>query len=415
MQLVPLVLLLALVSCAAGLAPFRDYQEKVPDEYIIVLKSGATVEDLHAHMAELKNDFTFSSSQINEIIEHWVIGTSFLGIHARLSADMLARERTQEDVAYIEVNGIAHIMQDQCNIQDDVIWNLARINERSIDLVSDEYAYQFTGAGVDAYIIDTGILTTHVEFSGGRAIWGTNTVGDGNNNDCNGHGTHVAGTVAGMEYGLAKGAHVIAVKVLGCTGAGSWAGVISGIQWVVNNKNPNRRAVGNMSLGGGLMQAVNDATNAAVDQGVVMVVASGNSNADACSFSPASATKAISVVATTIVQEPEGSSKDMRATFSNFGSCTHIAAPGQLIKSAWHTSNTATNIISGTSMASPHVCGGAVIYLGQFPNSTPAQVLAFLQSDATTGVVDMSCGGRAACLRTPNNFLFTYTCNVAAQ
>jgi subtilisin family serine protease len=407
-----LVLLLALASCVAGLAPFRDFTEKVADEYIIVLKRDLTSDDLVAHMNDLKSDFQFSTQkQTNSLITHWVIG-KFLGFHARLSADMLARERANEQVAYIDANGIARIVQDnECVIQDDAIWNLARVNERDVSLVDDTYSYENKGAGVDVFIVDTGIRITHDEFIEGRAIWGTNTVGDNNNNDCNGHGTHVASTVAGAQYGLAKNATVIAVKVLSCGGSGSWAGVISGIQWTVNNRRPGRGAVSNMSLGGGYIQSVNDATDAAADAGIVQAVASGNSNADACNFSPASSDKAISVVATTIVQQG-GSSRDQRSSFSNFGPCTHIAAPGQLVKGAWHTSNTATNTISGTSMASPHIAGAAAIVLSQTPGLNPAQVLARLLDGATKNVVDLACGNRAVCLQTPNNFLYSYTCDL---
>jgi len=411
---VALFVVLALVSsCFAALAPFRDHKEKMADEYIVVLKQGLAVTDLFDHIDQLKGDFAFSSNpEMNSVIQHWVIG-KFLGIHAKLSTDMLAKERAREDVAYIEVNGIARIVQDdECIIQDDSIWNLARVNERDINLVDDLYQYQYKGEEVEVYIIDTGIRITHEDFDVGRAEWGTNTVGDGQDRDCNGHGTHVASTVGGVLYGLAKNATVIAVKVLGCSGSGSWAGVISGIQWVMNNRNRARPSVANMSLGGGLMQAVNDAVNQGVDDGTVYVVASGNSNADACTFSPASATKAISVVATTIVQDQNGNSRDQRASFSNFGRCTHIAAPGQLIKAAWITSDTATNTISGTSMAAPHIAGAAAIILSQHTSDTPAQVLAKLHSTASKNIVDLVCQNRAACLQTPNNFLFSYTCDI---
>jgi len=340
-----------------------------------------------------------------------VIG-SFLGFHARLSEDMLARERASEEVAYVEANGIASIDQDdECYIQEDVIWNIARINERDVNLVDDIYSYKFRGEEVDVYILDTGIRITHEEFKNGRAIWGTNTVGDNQNTDCNGHGTHVASTVAGVQYGVAKNATVIAVKVLSCSGSGSWAGVISGIQWVVNNRRSGRGAVSNMSLGGGYIQSVNDAVDSAVDAGIVFAIASGNSNADACNFSPASADKAISVVATTIVQQG-GNSRDQRSSFSNFGTCTHIAAPGQLVKAAWHTSDIATNTISGTSMAAPHIAGAAAVILSETPALNPAQVLAKLVDSSTKNVVDLSCSNRAVCLQTPNNFLYSYTCDL---
>jgi len=278
-----------------------------------------------------------------------------------------------------------------------------RISEKVLQLTGD-YRYDNDGAGVQAFIVDTGIRTTHTEFSG-RAVWGANYVGDGQNTDCNGHGTHVAGTVGGSLYGVAKKVTLIAVKVLGCTGSGTTAGVISGIQYTSNNKN-GKPSVANMSLGGGYSKALNDAVAAAVKAGISFAVAAGNENQNACNTSPASEPSAITV-GSTDVDDNGSAEKDIRSSFSNFGTCVKILAPGSLIKSAWHTSNTATNTISGTSMAAPHVCGAAALYLGENPTATPSQVTTFLTSQATSNVITMNCGTSSACNQTPNKMLFS--------
>jgi subtilisin family serine protease len=224
---------------------------------------------------------------------------------------------------------------------------------------------------VRAYIIDTGIRTTHNEF-GGRATFGANYA-NGQDEDCNGHGTHVAGTVGGSRYGVAKGVTLIAVKVLNCAGSGTTTGVINGINYVAGVQ--IYPAVANMSLGGGASQSLDDAVNKAVFLGVTFAVAAGNSGANACNYSPARAANAITVGATT--------STDARASYSNYGGCVDIFAPGSSITSAWKNSNTATKTISGTSMASPHVAGVAVLYLEANPGATAGAVSTALINGAT--------------------------------
>ncbi|MFC6663413.1 S8 family peptidase [Deinococcus multiflagellatus] len=250
--------------------------------------------------------------------------------------------------------------------------------------------YNSTASGVRAYIIDTGIRTSHTQF-GGRAVWGTNTTGDGNNTDCQGHGTHVAGTVGSATYGVAKGVTLIAVKVLNCQGSGSYSGIIAGINWSLNNKG-SAPAVANMSLGGGFSQSVNSAVNNASAQNLVMVVAAGNSNANACNYSPASAASAITVGSTT--------NTDARSSFSNYGSCVDLFAPGSGITSAWNSSDTATNTISGTSMASPHVAGAVALRIASGLGTTGSVTNAILSS-ATTGKVTNPGAG------SPNRLLYT--------
>jgi len=280
---------------------------------------------------------------------------------------------------------------------------LDRIGERQLDL-DGTYTYDSDSASsVTAYIVDTGIFTTHVDF-GGRAVWGDNFV-DTQDTDCNGHGTHVAGTVGGTSYGVAKKTTLIAVKVLNCGGSGSNAGVISGVTYVGNDhKSKNNKAVANMSLGGGLSTALNAAVAAAVQTGVTFVVAAGNSDDDACYYSPASEKTAISVAATDVGEEGV-TNVDIRSSYSNYGTCTDVFAPGTAITSAWIGTTTATRTISGTSMASPHVCGVAAIILDQNPSYTPAQVGAAIVSTATQNEIDLQCSD-SACLQSPNLLVY---------
>ncbi|MFE0699518.1 S8 family serine peptidase [Streptomyces sp. NPDC058872] len=276
-------------------------------------------------------------------------------------------------------------------------WGLDRIDQAGLPLDSS-YAYPVLATNVHAYIIDTGIRTTHTDF-GGRASWGTNTTGDGVDSDCQGHGTHVAGTVGGAAHGVAKGVNLVAVKVLNCSGSGTTAGVIAGIDWVTANA--VKPAVANMSLGGTSSVAMNDAVARSTAAGISHAVAAGNENADACGVSPASAPSAITVGATT--------SSDARSSFSNFGTCLDIFAPGSVITSAWNTSDTATSTLNGTSMASPHVAGNAALILGQNPTWTPQQVRDVMVNEATTGIVTSPGTG------SPNKLLRTTASNVANE
>jgi len=337
----------------------------------------------------------------------------FKALHLQLTESSLSLVRTNPHIQIIEENSIVTLKQEPaCTEQSNVIWNLDRVNNRDINEGDDNYLYSWAGENVDVYIVDTGVLTTHEEFKDGRAIWGDNFA-DSIDSDCNGHGTHVAGTIGGIQYGLAKKTTLIAVKVLGCSGSGTWDGVISGIQYTADSaKQRNKPSVANMSLGGGFMAAVNQAVAAAVKAGVTFAVAAGNENTDACSRSPASEPTAITVAATTVVQAPTGNQKDQRASFSNFGTCVDIAAPGQLIKAAWidlrgFPPGTSYNTISGTSMASPHVAGAAAIVLSASPSLTPAEVEETLLDITTDGVIDFACSGRPVCLQTPNKLLYT--------
>ncbi|HST23868.1 MAG TPA: S8 family peptidase, partial [Blastocatellia bacterium] len=239
--------------------------------------------------------------------------------------------------------------------------------------LSNSYSYTTTGSGVNVYIIDTGIRRTHTQF-GGRAFVGFDAVGDGQNtNDCNGHGTHVAGTVGGSTTGVAKAVRLFAVRVLNCSGSGTNSGVIAGVNWVTSNR--ILPAVANMSLGGGVSTALDTAVRNSIASGVTYAIAAGNSNTNASNSSPARVAEAITVGSSTI--------NDARSSFSNFGSVVDIFAPGSSIVSAWFTSDTAGATLSGTSMASPHVAGVAARVLQSSPGSSPATVRNTIVNAAT--------------------------------
>ncbi|MDQ0767661.1 subtilisin family serine protease [Pseudarthrobacter defluvii] len=271
-------------------------------------------------------------------------------------------------------------------------WGLDRADQRALPL-SGSYSWTTAGAGVTAYVVDTGILASHTDF-GGRVAAGWTAVADGNGTtDCNGHGTHVAGTVAGAAYGVAKNATLVPVRVLDCSGSGYNSDVIAGLDWVAANHTAGTPAVANLSLGGAASTAVDTAIQAVLDDGVTTVVAAGNSAVDACTASPARVPGAVTVAAS--------DSSDKQASFSNFGSCVDLYAPGVGITSDYYTSTTATASMSGTSMAAPHTAGAAAVLLSQNPALTPAEVAAALVSNATPGVITGATAG------TPNRLLYS--------
>jgi len=300
----------------------------------------------------------------------------FNGFSARLTAAQLRALKADPNVSHVERDGIVHANSTQL----DPPWGLDRIDQRARQL-DNTYSYTNTGAGVTAYIIDTGIRFTHSEF-GTRATSGFDAVDGGSADDCNGHGTHVSGTVGGSTYGVAKNVDLVAVRVLNCSGSGTWSGVIAGMDWVTaNHVSP---AVANMSLGGGANSSVDDAVRRMVGSGVATAIAAGNGNQagraqDACRYSPARVTEAMTVGAT--------DQNDRKTSWSNYGTCVDWFAPGLSITSAWYTSNTATNTISGTSMATPHTAGVAALYLESNPLASPATVSTALAAATTKGIV----------------------------
>jgi subtilisin family serine protease len=302
-----------------------------------------------------------------------------------MSAQQARRLAADPAVAYVEQNRVLHATDTQANPPST---GLDRIDQAALPL-DGSFTFPNTASNVHAYIIDTGIRLSHVTF-GGRATSGVDEVDGGSADDCNGHGTHVAGTVGGAEVGVAKGAQLVAVRVLDCNGAGDTAQVIAGIDWVTANA--IKPAVANMSLGGAASAAIDQAVTSSIAAGVTFAVAAGNETVDACLESPARVTGAITVGAI------DGA--DNRADFSNFGKCVDVFAPGVDIVSAFATSDTAAQTLSGTSMATPHVAGAAALVLSANPTATPQQVAAAVTGNATTGAVAAAGPG------SPNRLLF---------
>lgn len=280
------------------------------------------------------------------------------------------------------------IMKVDATTQSNPDWGLDRIDQRNLPLDS-AYSYLQTGSGTTAYIVDTGILSTHQQFSG-LVLSGYTAISDGNGtSDCHGHGTHVAGTVGGSTYGVAKNVSLVPIRILGCDGSGASSNVIAGLDWIL--KNGKKPAVVNMSLGGEANTSLDSAVENLFNNGYVMVVAAGNSNTDACSSSPARVSKAITVAAT--------DNTDTRASYSNYGSCVDIFAPGSQINSSWIGSNTATKVLNGTSMATPHVVGVVAEMLQSTPTATPQTISTNLLNQASSNVVKNPSGS-------PNRLLY---------
>lgn len=383
---------LTVLSAAAAMSqpgnsqPARPFaqSQSIPGQYIVVFKD--SVGNAPAEAANLARG---AGGQLLHSYS-WAIK----GFAATLPAAAVQGILNNPNVDYVEQDQTVSLSQ----AQSPATWGLDRIDQvdRPLDTI---YHYNYTGAGVKAYIVDTGIRADHLEFTG-RLLSGFSAISDGRGtSDCNGHGTHVAGTVGGTTWGVAKQANLIPVRVLDCKGSGTWSGVIAGIDWVANNGGSG--SVANMSLGGGFSSSINAAVAGAVAQGVTMVVAAGNSNANACSYSPSSEPSAITVGATT--------SADARASYSNYGTCLDLFAPGSSITSAWYTSNTASNIISGTSMASPHVAGVAALAIQANPGSTPAAIAQLLVSNATLNHVGSAGTG------SPNKLLFSMATTGAVE
>ncbi|HEX2208086.1 MAG TPA: S8 family serine peptidase [Longimicrobium sp.] len=363
----------------AGVAPLLTAgTEAIPGRYVVVMRGGqaGTAADVArgvaaTHGARVSHTY---SAALN-------------GFAAELSPRAVEALRRNPQVEYVAEDGMAYPGQVT---QPMATWGLDRIDQRALPL-NTTYVYGRTGSGVRVYVIDTGIRTTHNEF-GGRASVGADFVNDGQNGqDCNGHGTHVAGTVAGATYGVAKAANVISVRVFGCSGGAAWSTIIAAVDWVTANA--VKPAVANMSLGGGYYAPVNTAVANSIASGVTYAIAAGNDNWDACSYSPASTPAAITVGST--------DSNDARSWFSNYGTCVDLFGPGGSITSAWWNSNTAVHTISGTSMATPHVAGVAALYLQGSPTATPATVHAAVLATSTTGRLTSIGPG------SPNRLLFS--------
>jgi subtilisin family serine protease len=351
--------------------------QKIPKHYIVVFKPATQEKEMRQTTDRVVNKLG------GKIVHEYRAALN--GFSAKLSKKAVKQLRKNPRVEFVEQDTVITLddsvrgqtPRPMFDIdQNGATWGLDRIDQRNMPL-NGIYSYTATGSGVRAYIIDTGIRITHAEF-GGRAQSGYTAISDGNGtNDCNGHGTHVAGTVGGTTYGVAKNVTLYAVRVLGCNGSGSNSGVIAGVDWVTANR--VLPAVANMSLGGSVSTALDTAVNNSINAGVSYAIAAGNSNANACNYSPARAAAAITVGSTT--------NTDARSSFSNFGTCLDIFAPGSNITSAWITNDTSTNTISGTSMAAPHVAGVAALYLQNNTGASASAVRNAIVNNATANKV----------------------------
>ncbi len=349
----------------------RLAERPVRDSYIIVLESEIDHTGARKSTVDVERTAVDLAARYGLEVE-FVYEHALKGFAVRANAQAIHQLASSRDarIEFIEQDSEVFLDVTQTN----ATWGLDRIDQRDRPL-NGTYVYDVAASNVRAYIIDSGIRASHSDF-GGRVLSGFTAINDGRGTtDCNGHGTHVAGTVGGSTWGVAKGVRLVPVRVFGCTGGSANSIILAGINWVAANA--VRPAVANMSLGGGASATTDSATNNLINSGVTVVVAAGNDNANACNFSPARVSNAITVGSTT--------STDARSNFSNFGSCVNVFAPGSSIRSAWHTSNTATNTISGTSMASPHVAGVAALFLSQNTGASNNQVFNAIVSNATTG------------------------------
>jgi len=368
--------------------------EIIPNQYIIVLKDQKTqgqaqasivqtdetvsevaerlINDAKQNQLLIQNKNGVRANAITNRLDK-VYKYALKGFSARLTPEALVLLRSQAEVDYIAPDKIVEMHAIQAPTPS---WGLDRIDQRNLPL-DEGYEYFTDGSGVHVYIIDTGIRASHNEFSG-RVANGYDFVdNDADPVDCNGHGTHVAGTVGGYNYGVAKNTIIHPVRIFDCSGGSPWSRVIASIDWIIDNL--NLPAVVNMSLGGGAYAPVDAAVNNLINSGATVVVSAGNSNNDACNQSPARVPNALTIASSTMLDE--------RSFFSNTGACVDIFAPGSAIISAWWNSDTATRTRQGTSMSAPHVTGVVALYLEENPTATVEQVTSAIINGSTTNKI----------------------------
>jgi subtilisin family serine protease len=358
----------ALVTASPATAAPR-HRARAATRYIVVLRDGSDAGTVSAEQAHQYG------THVSYVYHRAVNG--YAASMRPAQARRLARDPQVESVERdqrVRAHGAA------------VPWDLDRLDQRAEPL-DGHYQPSGDGAGVTAYVIDSGIRFSHHEFEG-RAVSGFDAVDGGSADDCNGHGTHVAGSIGGHRFGVAKAVRLVAVRVLDCQGSGTTAGVIAGIDWVTRDHRPGTPAVANMSLGGAASPTLDRAVRRSIADGVTYAVAAGNDGGDACASSPAREPAALTVGAS--------NRADRRPPWSNLGRCVDLYAPGAGIRSAWDTSDGASKVLDGTSMASPHVAGVAAMYLGRHRSATPAAVATALVSGAWTGVIDVGDGTRGS-------------------
>ncbi|KAI5778005.1 peptidase S8/S53 domain-containing protein [Geopyxis carbonaria] len=374
--------LIPLIAAAPTMAPPQHVSGTViADNYIVLLKTNVSTPAFEAHAAWASSMQAERRNSSVSAIKHLYNFGSLSGYSGSFDASVISQIKSCAEVELVEEDKI--ILGANLITQDPVpSWGLARLSSRTLGNGLNSYTYDSSaGAGVTAYVLDSGILTSHHEF-GGRATWGFNAVGDGVNTDTRGHGTLVAGIIGGRKFGVAKRASLVAVKVLNHSGAGAISGVIAGISWTVadaRSKGKSARSVANLSLGAGLSPVLNAAIDAAVRAGITFVVAAGNDGEDAAKHSPASAAAAITVGAT--------DKTDTRAPYSNYGPLVDVWAPGTAVTSAYIGSDTTQGTSSGTSLAAPHVAGLAAYLIALEGLKGPAQVAARIKKLAVEGVV----------------------------